>query len=121
VRPGRVSGLIPTRVAVSSRYMFITEREADRVTVLSLDDDLKAVTAVAAPSPVGVAVCLNESIVALSSLSEYLRFVDIRAASPADWRTGAVYRHVEGTRKTVLFVDLVETEGRLFAMGADGQ
>jgi hypothetical protein len=73
-------------VAVSSRYMFITEGDTNRVTVLNLDDDMNAVTAVAAPSPCGVAVCLNESVVALTSCSEHLRFVDIRAAAPVDWR-----------------------------------
>jgi hypothetical protein len=103
-------------MAVSSRHMFIAQSYAQHATVLSLDDDLKAVAALPAPQACGVAVCLSESVAAFGLTKQpVIRFADIRAASPADWRFGAEYRNADPSADMCI-VDMVESEGRLYAI-----
>jgi hypothetical protein len=100
-------------VAVSSRHMFITEMDANRVHVLRLGGEFKVVACHAIHTPSGVTVCLNESVAAVGLCSAGIGVLDIRAASPTDWRMSS------GTSGGVHAVDLVESEGRLYAVDAE--
>jgi hypothetical protein len=118
VRAGQLICRTPSRLACSSRYLFVSHSEGEQVTAYDMtSDDLPCVLSYAAGTvPAGIAVALQDSVlIVVLCHQQTVQPVDIRAPNPADWRGGETFGGAKPGDATAFHpMDVAHVDGRLF-------
>jgi hypothetical protein len=114
VRAGQLICRTPSRLACSSRYLFVSHSEGGQVTAYDMtSDDLPCVLSYAVGNgPAGMAVVLQDSVLLVVQCDQQTVLpVDIRTVKPEDWRSGETF----GISKPPAFrpLDVAHVDGRL--------
>jgi hypothetical protein len=125
VRPGQLECSSASRFARTARYLFVSLYTKAKVVAYDLASEQDPLPCVwerqVGYNPCGMAVALHDSVLIVAHLSEHTALlpVDLRAASPADWRCGAHFDKKSpalnlGDATRFAPTDLAYADGRLF-------